>query len=173
MKIVNFINLTNGIEFLPEVESPHFIRIQSTTIERKNWTKLFSDLDHDFLINLALGHDCRVYDCGTNRPLSKTIYFAVPFIEYCLCRFWYGQVIKARRFSRGGQEINDVDQYYDTIYRTVFEFDSNKDKERVKEKLKYHKRFLRGDTIRLTGISKATIHDGDVNFYRTLLHEKY
>ena len=67
-----------------------------------------------------------------------------PLLSIAFVVFGMDKSLKLGVSPGGGQEINDVDQYYDTTYRTLFEFDSNKDKERVKEKLKYHKRFLRG-----------------------------
>ena len=85
---VNFINLTNGLEFFDKVDNPQFLRIRSTTLERKDFLFLLMDLDHNFLMNLALGKECVVYDCGTNKALSKTIYLGIPFIRYALQRRW-------------------------------------------------------------------------------------
>ena len=49
----NWINLTNGIEDIENLDNFSFIRIQSTTLERKDYIKLFLDLDHNFLIHLV------------------------------------------------------------------------------------------------------------------------
>jgi len=71
-KQINFLNLSNGTEAITEIEAPFsFVRIQSTTLERKDYIKLFLDLDHNFLLHLALGYHCIVHDRGTNRKTLK------------------------------------------------------------------------------------------------------
>lgn len=77
MKKINYINLTNGIEVIPMLdylnEDYRFIRIQSSILERKQWDKFIQDLDYDFLMNLALGNFCYVYDYGANKPDRKSV----------------------------------------------------------------------------------------------------
>ena len=90
----HYVNLTNGLESLREVVDAgapwSFLRLQSTTIERQDWVKLFlTDLSDDLLMHLALGWRCVVHDRGTNRPFSKTIYYALPLVKYVLDRRWY------------------------------------------------------------------------------------
>src|SRR5574343_1708626 len=85
----HFINLTNGLEifennteFVKIVNEVNFIYVASTTIENKNYIKLFSELDHNFLFNLAIGNNVIFYDFGTNRKLSKTCYLAIRSEEH-------------------------------------------------------------------------------------------
>ena len=169
MKTKHFINLTNGIEAIPFLQGQgidfDFIRIQSTTIERRNWNKLISDLDHNFLLMLALGYECKVYDYGTNRKMSKTIYLGLPLIEYILNRFWYGYTMPAIRYSRTGEQILDMKDQYDFIYNQLFVFDQDKQKGLLRKKLSYYKRFLNDSQVHLDGLSESTDKDGNYAFY--------
>lgn len=173
--IKSFLNTTNGIEYLEEVKAsgvPYgFIRIQSTTLERKDYLKLLGDLDHDFLMHLALGFQCNVYDCGTNRECSKSIYGGIEIIRYVLNKYWYGIEPDnvPKRCRDGSYCSQDMKPYFEQIYDSIFIWDQNKEKEKVKQKLKYYKKYLNSTQINLTGISKSTIHDGDYQFYRQLL----
>lgn len=170
----HFINLTNGIEAIKEYKLTDysFIRIQSTTIERKDWIKLLGDLDHNFLVNLALGEECKVYDYGTNRKFSKTIYYGLPLIEFCLNRYWYSYESPAYRYTRQGVLMSDTETSFQHIYNELFVYNSTKDKEKLKTKLKYYKKFLNSNKINLIGISSSTTNDGRYEFYTSILKNK-
>ena len=85
----NYINLTNGVEAIPKLQGDYrFIRIQSTVCEQKLWDRLIQDLDYDFLMNLALGHKCIVYDFGARKPIPRAVYQGLEFIKYVLHRRW-------------------------------------------------------------------------------------
>ena len=87
--IKNYINLTNGVEAIQEysLQDYAFIRIQSTICEQHLWDRLFLDLDYDFLMNVALGNECRIYDYGTNKPIPRALYQGVALIKYVLQKF--------------------------------------------------------------------------------------
>lgn len=174
----HYLNLSNGIEWLQHVQESNepysFIRIQSTTIERKDWIKLLSDLDHDILLHLALGYTCVIYDKGTNRPYSKTIYYDVPLIKYILNRFWYGIIPQTvKRINRDGSLGEDLSAYFDSVYNTIFMYDQNKEKNSVKTKLKYYKRFLNSTEVHLKGVSESTGNDGNYPLFRETLINNY
>lgn len=170
--IKNFVNLTNGIEAINDLEDFSFIRIQSTTLERNNWYKLFAELDHNLLMWLALGCECRIYDFGANRPISKTIYLGLPIIEYCLNKYWlqYEQdkVWAGRAFS-----IN-IKKQVEEIYQRLFVYHDEKNinvKIALDTKFRYYRRYIpEGLTrLRLMGISNITSHDSDIGFYKNVL----
>lgn len=144
MKQIHFINLTDGIEWIPLLgdNSYQFIRIESTSIEKNDWKGLLLNLDHNLLMNLALGNQCTVYDCGTRRPISKTISKGIPYIKSFLEDIW----------------INNVH----------FRADDNI-KQRVKRKFAYYSRFLNTNEIRILGRSMQTSNDGNKKFYREML----
>lgn len=58
MKTVHYLNLTNGIDFIPELSSKNFdykfVRIQSSLCERHCFNQLLQDLDYNFLFDIAL-----------------------------------------------------------------------------------------------------------------------
>ncbi len=67
MKTRHYVNLTNGLEALPAIlasgEPSCAMRLQSTTVERRDWVKLFlCDLCDDLLLHLALGWRCVLHD---------------------------------------------------------------------------------------------------------------
>lgn len=173
--------MTNGVEYIDrsqgrttKFDQVSFVRIQSTTIERKNWVKLFSDLDHNFLLNLALGEVCVLIDGGANKKYSKTLYYGVPLITYVLNRLWYN-IENPYRFCRGDiqKKIFDVKDYYNHVYEELFKFNSTKEKERIKEKLRYYTKFLDGNEVLLAPMGFSTCHDGDFRYYRDILRARH
>lgn len=169
-----FINLTNGIEKLPELEDGqiNFMRIRSTTIERKDYLYLLNDLDHNFLINLVLGNECVFVDYGTNRKNSKTCYFAIPLIKYILTRRWLGVEITPYRLTRSKDDkIYDVEKLFQFIYDDIFTFSQTKEKNKVKTKIDYYKRFINTESLNLTYICESTQNDGNYQYYVKLLKE--
>ncbi len=137
----HFINLTNGLEWVKELPTFEFVRIESTAIERNDWTRIYRDLDANFLMCLALGYDCHFYDCGTNRERSKTVSTGIPMVKAMLIGFWL----------------------HNEPWRA-----ETKQEQDAKRKLTYFKRYLNTDRIRLTGHSKLTTRDGDKEFYRSI-----
>lgn len=176
MKNKHFINLTNGIEKIPELNSSgiefSFIRIQSTTLERKDYIKLLQDLDHNLLIHLALGFNCIIYDYGTNRNISKTIYLGIPFIEYTLNKLWYNLDEVPYRYTRSTYE-KLKEPSFGHIYNDIFIHNQNNIKNNLKTKLKYYKKFLNSDKINIKGVSKSTNNDGKYQYYFELLNNNY
>lgn len=171
----HFVNLTNGIEKIPSLEPKeiNFLRIQSTTLERKDYYKLFSELDNNFLMYLALGNECIVYDFGTNRPLSKTIYLGLPIIRYCLDKYWTGyeadKVMVGKKF-----QCNIKDYVEKEIYQKYFMYHNEKTlqaKINLTQKFTYFRKFVKGK-INLVGKSESTSHDSDIAFYKSII-EKY
>ena len=177
MKTVNFINLTNGLEWLDEIEeNVNYVHIASTTLEQRNWIKLFNDLDHNLLFNLVVGNDCYFYDCGTKRKNSKTVYKGIPLIKYILTRYWLGIDDESLCYHLGrdsDEKIFNCKDDYKRIYDFLFTYDKTCDKRHLCSKLnKYKNKFLLTNEIRLTGISKETFHDGDYNFYKNICIDK-
>lgn len=170
-KTINYLNLTNGIGFSASVENPKFIRIQSTTIEQKDWLKLLLELDYDFLMNLALGRKCIVYDMGTNRNLSKTISFGIPLIRFIINKFWFGETEQPFRLSKCGErKIYDIEICFNKIYDQLFTFDQKTaDKKKLKLKLGYFKPYLFCSQINLEGRSISTSNDGNKVYFRSKL----
>ena len=156
-----FINLTNGIEALSIyfINTFQFIRIQSTYLERGFLEKVLQDLDNNFLMKLALGKKCIVFDfssrrCKKREGVSRSCWQGLSWIEYCLNRIWFGEETE----YKWGMHHHFKEQY-------------SKLSNPTKNKLKYYKKFLMTDKINLKYISKKTTHDSDVEFYKKVLEE--
>ena len=171
----HFVNLTNGIEYIEELKELgcdiNFIRIQSTTIERKDWSKLIHDLDHNLLMYLALGYDCYFYDCGTNRTLSKTCSLGVHIINYVLRRRWSGKIPPAIRYSKDGKRMYNEVAFYDYIYNNLFVYNQNGHTAKLKKKIDYYRKFALGDIGSIVPVSRSTSNDGNYVFYSNLVRE--
>ena len=169
----HYINLTDGLEALPEVQATGepwaFSRIQSTTIERRDWWSLLMiDLGEDLPMHLALGWECILHDRGTRRPRSKTCYYAVPLLAYILNRRWYGLAPEvAPMQGRRGNAATNAARYFAQVYREVVE-GGDAQAGRVRRRLDFFGRFAVGRPARLVGCSRATERDGDKVFYRGL-----
>jgi hypothetical protein len=140
----HFVNLTNGLEWASELPRYEAVRLESTAIEKRDWVRVFRDLDANFLLALARGDDCHFYDCGALRATSKTVSVGVPAVRYLLHKVW-------------------IDGW--PIYAPDAE------RQAMKRKLTYFRRFLATDAIRLTGHSRATARDGDVSYYAGLSNQ--
>lgn len=175
-----FYNLTNGLEGLSDplffgCKSEHFIRIRSTTIERKDWLFLLMDLDHNFLMHLALGKPCLFVDYGTNKLNSKTCYMGIPFISYVLKRLWWDIDEDAPRYKRHNkEEVYDSSWYFRDIYNQLLVYDKTSVKDKLKTKLKYYKRFVSKEKpLDLQWISYSTDKDNDYDYFVNLVKDKY
>lgn len=125
-------------------------------------------------MHLALGFQCRIFDCGTNRTFSKTIYRGVPLIKYLLDRYWYGLAGDAYRFTRDGKnKVYDQAEYYNHIYERLFLFDNTKEKTALKTKLNYYKRFLNSTEVDIVGVSQSTDKDGNYDYFTNKLKNEY
>ena len=143
MKTYNYINLTNGVEAIPHLQDDYrFIRIQSTICEQKLWDRLIQDLDYDFLMNLALGHECIVYDFGARKPIPRAIYQGIEFLQYVLnCRWLQKQYQTNVTRAKDKKRINNCNQYFSQCYFRL--------EDRTKKKLDYFVPYLNTDEIRL------------------------
>lgn len=136
--------MTNGIEWISELPEYSFVRIESTAIEKQDWTRVLRDLDANFLMSLALGHECHFYDCGTRRETSKTVSVGIPYIIAQLSYVWFT---------------------HDEWLALTAEMRA------VKRKLMYFKRYVNTAHIKLTGHSRATNNDGNKAYYKGIVHE--
>ena len=155
IKRIDYINLTNGIEAIPLLPPEwHVCRIRSTDIERNHWAELIVNLDHDLLFNLSQGYHCVIHDYGCRRELSKTVKVAIPVIKSLLELAWFG--------------VEMPESYAPIATSILIRAETNMARE-AKRKLVYYRKLLATEIIRLTGVSRKTIHDGDFDYYRNIL----
>lgn len=159
--IKSYLNLTNGIEFLEDSSNIDFkfIRIQSTACEQHMWDKIILDLDYNFLLDLALGYKVIVYDTSSKKKESRAMYQGLKFVEYILNRIWFDKSIDIEV-----KNIN-VKKYFEKEYQNL--------SEAAIKKVKYIKKFLDTDKVYLTSVCKSTLHDGDYDYYKSVLTSNY
>ncbi|KAK3240940.1 hypothetical protein CYMTET_49260 [Cymbomonas tetramitiformis] len=157
----HFINLTNGIEALPVLQDlglPYtFVRIQSTACEQQNFEQLLNGLDSTFLLSLALGETCIVYDFGSRnkkRGVPRAIWYGVEFIHFALDYIWFGNIKPA---VLRGHNVEDT-----------FKVHVNNLSKSTKKKLKYYRQYIPEHVhgVQILGIYGPTVHDPDQIFYR-------
>lgn len=154
-----FINLTNGIEAIEkhkfEMESVYFLRIQSSHCESHKWEKMLLELDSNFLMSLALGYRCLVYDYGAQAEISKAIYFGLEWIRYFLNRRWLGRITNP--IVKG----KNISNYFEGQYEHI--------SKQTRKHIDYYKKYLFTEEIHLEGISSTTLHDNHSEYYREIL----
>jgi hypothetical protein len=158
-KIKYYINLTTGLEILNDLpvhlNELNFIRIQSSHCERGAFEDLLNSLDADFLIHLAMGYTCIVVDYGARSNTSKATRIGLEWIRYYLNKIWLDCDYKAII------NLNDATEFF---YNA-----SNKISKKTRNKIKYYRKFLMTDQIKLVGYSKATYNDGTDKFFVDLV----
>lgn len=161
-----FLNLTNGIEALKRNTnalpvSVHFVRIQSTWCEQKRWKEIIQDLDYTFLMACRVVKDVCVIDYSAKKLVSRALYQGLPWIQYCLNRYWYGiedEPVLVKHF--------DCTKYFKEQYDKLLNDKSGK---AMFKKLEYFKKFTGTGKVLLLSICDKTEHDGDYKFYNILL----
>lgn len=158
-KVINYLNLTNGLEYMDEIENYKFVRIQSTYCEQKLFDKVIQDLDYNFLLDIAQGNTIKVYDASSrNKKQSRALYQGIEFIRYVLNRRWLNKNIKA--YVKG----MNVTDYFNVKYNSL--------SVTTRKKLDYVKKFLNTDKINIEKYCKKSLHDGDWEYFKDLLRKE-
>ncbi len=164
MKRKIFINLTNGIEAFEKYdfsnEDVSFIRLLSTHCERSNFERILENIDSNFLLHLALGYECIVYDFAANCEISKAINVGLEWIRYVTNRRWLGN----RNYRPIIKNI-DVGEHFWKYYKDL--------SSPTKNKIDYFKKYLNTDTILLYGVSTQSSYDNKYDIFKEILIEKY
>jgi hypothetical protein len=156
-----FINLSSGIEALPKygisLDDVSFIRLQSSHCEAHKWEEILSELDNNFLMHLALGYECIVYDFGSHTNNSKALYIGMEWVKYFLSRRWFHKDYKPIVKNK------DISNYFEAEYEKI--------PRRIKRKIDYFSNFLFTDELRITPISTVTINDNKKEYYRDVIKD--
>ena len=154
-----FLNLTNGIEAIEkynlDVKDINYIRIQSTHCEKPDFERILFELDHNFLMWLALGYECVVYDFGAKSETSKAVYHGLEWVRYVLNRRWFN--LKTIPLVRTKNVSSSFERYYSQLSRTI------------KRKIDYYKKFLMTNELKLSSVTSATNNDNKPDFYLNVL----
>lgn len=160
-KVKHFLNLTNGIEALTRfnlnIEDVSFIRLQSCHCERSKFVEILGELDNNFLMHLALGYHCKVYDFGAKCETSKAMYIGLGWVEYVLNRRWFDRITPV------GIKGWDLSERYDMFYGKI--------DYKTKRRLDYFKKFLLCESITIETITDATGNDNKPEFFKTIVEK--
>lgn len=161
MKTKYFINLTTGIEALEDLhffdkKDLSFVRIQSSHCEASAYEEILLGLDANFLMYLALGYTCVVVDYGAQSHTSKASRLGMEWIRFFLNRLWLNKRVRPKVHQVELQEI-----FYEQ-YTLV--------SKKTKNRLKYFRKFINTDSIRLISLTKSTMIDGHNDKYISILN---
>lgn len=160
-----FLNLTNGIEAIPYMTGDFsFIRIQSSQCEAKDWLKVLMGVDNDFLMWAAMGYECTVFDFSQRKKSPRALFQGLSLIEYVLNRRWYG--IEGEAIIKG--DVN-VTKYFEEVYLDLFRNNQTQEKEHLKKKLDYFKKFCMSDKVHICQVGLPTKHDSDNGYYKSIV----
>lgn len=159
MKQKIFINLTNGIEAIAKynllIDDIDFIRIQSSHCESHQFEKILNEIDHNFLMSLALGYNCIVYDFGANSDIPKAIYMGLSWLDYVLNLRWFNsdKIIRCK-----GNIMNEFfARHYHNLPQTSL------------KRIDYYKRFLLTNSIKITAVAGSTFMDNKWDYYTEII----
>ena len=164
-----YVNLTNGIEAMPAIKllgiEPHYTNIQSTNLEQHMYDEVIERAGADLLMNLAIGKRCYIIDYGTRKKNSRAIYMGVPLIKYCCERAWFGNAKRPFILCRGSDDPKmEATEQFERAYCGL-----SKQTRRAIKKFKKYTEMNEHQEARLFGLSKKTVHDGDNDFYISIL----
>lgn len=169
MRTRDYINLSNGLE--ATIPGAPILRMCSTTLERRDWLRLFGvELTPDLLLHLALGTRCVIHDRGTLRKNSKTVYLGVPVVRYVLAALWFGREAPSCEAPGPRTDALVYDRFDDAREALAALKAPNAHAGRVRKDLRYYARYLRPGLreIRLEGHSVSTDRDGDRAYFAAL-----
>ena len=147
-----YLNLTNGLEYLLRnselsYDDIRLIRLQSTACEQKRWDFILNDLDYGFYMDLALGYEVTVVDYSSKRKIPRAVWQGMAFVRFVLNKVWFE--LDEKVIVRDGKDSTEYfNQEFYKLERTTL------------RKLKYFKRFLRTDAIKLSFETDTTELDG-------------
>jgi len=160
MPVQNFINLTNGLQAIQDfgldLKTVHFLRIQSTWCEQHRWDDILWTLSDDFLMFVAIGTHCRIFDYGAGKDCPRAIWQGLEFIKFALFRCWYNKEYNPQGRSRSSKD------YFQEAYKYLHP--------RVIRRLKYFTPFLKGG-INISAVTSITSRDGIKQYFKEVLDE--
>jgi hypothetical protein len=174
----HFINLTNGIEVIPQLlangvreNEINYIRLQSTHCESRNYNGIIESLDATLLMSLARGDICLLYDYGSRGTgsligeddekygIPRAYWMGVEYIRHTLASVWNLE-------ESGGKEATQVKRYV-RGYNSGPHFDEQiaAMPKTLRRKLKYFRPYVATRHLHLYPIYRRTLHDADKQFH--------
>lgn len=172
----HYCNLSNGLEAMALLEEAgvpasqlRFMRVQSSHCEAQDFNGILSGLDHDLLLHLALGFECRVYDFGSRgnvwvgddggeeqRHVPRAIWWGMEWASWALGRLW--KLPERPALLRGVCVDRLFKEKLDAMPKPLA------------KRLRYYRNYLAPglDEVRLRGCYAEARHDGEKAHYAQL-----
>lgn len=151
--MIDYLNLSSGLEWANEIENYKLVRIQSSNFEsNKKWSAIL-DLDYQFLIDAAMiGVTLR--DCGSRSgPLSRAQWMGIPWILWAYA--------KSNKGSLPDVTIRNTNCFKD--FESFYNFgESDRIRKKAKNKLRYVSRLTGAKTLVINNMGKASTLDGNM-----------
>lgn len=126
--MLNYLNLSSGLEWAPIIKEYKLVRIQSSHFEaNRKWSSI-ADLDYQFLIDAAM-LGVNLYDCGSRSgDLSRAQWQGVEWIKWAFAKANKGRLPDVN--TRGTNVSSEFENFY-----TFGE--SDRIRKKAKQKLRY------------------------------------
>ena len=156
MSVINYVNLSNGIEALPYLQrdSVRFMRLQSTSCEQKHWAEILDGLPDGFLLDVAAGCRVIVHDRScSNRAggLSRAQWQGIEWVRYALARSGLGATTDAGH-------VQACQGYWRECWASM--------PRSTVGRLRWFSRWVRGDYVWIQCAGGIAKHDGDSVWHR-------
>lgn len=160
-----WVNLTNGIEVIPYLESQaiqyKFCRFRSCSFEQANWNDAIADMPDDMLMGLATGSRQIIVDFGANRPCPRSLRQGVMIAIRRISLSWGFDVDKHMWIcDRQGKPMVVGDEFARQTMRI--------DKKQA-SRLKYFRKYVNTDALKITMVCSSTSHDGDYEMHANIV----
>ncbi len=154
---MDFINLSNGIQAIKDyqLENYRFIRLQSTACEQKRWGYIIENISDEFLLRLALGEKCTIFDYSNKRQIPRSIWQGLEWVKFALCFNWFCEIYQP--IGRVSSSQNYFLSQYQRLPR------------RITTKLRYYRKYLKTQKLYVYAVTTKTSNDGNYIFYSKCL----
>ena len=161
-KTTHWVNLTNGLQAIRDHRLTNWraLRIQSTHCEQKRWEDVLASVPDEMLLRLAMGEECRIYDYGANKPISRACWQGMEWVRYVLCRRWLGEKVQP------GGRASLMGLYFEEQYRRALS-------DRALRRLDYFADMAKPSAQPfITIISAETDKDSNRNYFMNCLQQE-
>lgn len=149
--MINYLNLTSGLEWASRITNYKLVRIQSTHFECNcKWTAVL-DTDYQFLIDAAT-EGVTLFDCGSRSgEMSRAQWQGSTWLEWAFAKANNGELPFA--YTRGTNVTNDFDVFYNFG-------ESDNIRKKAKQKLRYVGKLTGSKRLFITNMSMNSTLDG-------------
>jgi hypothetical protein len=175
----HFINLTNGLEVVHEDLGPlqaqemQFVRMQSSHLEANNYAAFLQELDHNMLMQLALGYNCYIYDYGCRKTgdtigQARALWQGIAWTRFVLNRLWLDRLTDDDPvvFLDNQKKVRNTDHYPDFRRQMIPSVSNHRV---LRRRLKYFEKYVDPTTmpngVKLFGVYNYTPNDFRDDYY--------